>query len=871
MSTQTAYFNLITRLTTETKPGSKQKLSSWRSELGKLGDASTMAGKAVATAAGFITYQLVSTALMGVVNFVQGSIDEFVKFEYAMAGVARTVSDFAKNEAQLSAFASTMSTELGISATEVAEAMQFMGSVGYSSSEIMRDFNDIAQMSVALQIDLSQAIETVVKAQQVWNAEAYTATEISDLLNNMTNQTALNMDFLSGALRMGGAAAAATNTDLEMMTAILVELAETGFQGTMAGRSLNTILIQMGLKAGIVTEQLQTLADQGFDANMDAMVGFEDALPIDQIQMLAKATEGLSDRQRIQIAQTIAGTNFLKQMLILMNNAGDLTENYAKALNSAGSSQEEFNIVMNTTQKQMEINTQMVEELQRKIGEDLAQSTSIATRKYWEFIGALAEGVGEWEANTREIQRQEQMMITLYQQYKDNKITLEQYTEYIELNKQGLVRWGTVAKKTITIVDDYTDASVSNTQALMANYNAIATKKDADLDAMMALSELMAAEEEQEALIESVKDVTDEYSRTMDYLSGKLTDAEYALGDLTWATNDSRMAYDLYSDTLDFLNIKLQATTDAMMGLEDAMDANNLSTAELRLEQMELDKAFEEGTISEEEYEEQTEAIRKKMRDLRIEAQKTRIAQMNLKDAYEDQTDAVRAAEEVIQLLIDADDDLEASLEGLDEDLQATIKNDLAGFMLDAATATGGVGTAIEELERITGVSITEMMDDWDTYKDLLENYDWFPKEEPEDTEPTGGKQYRYTSNRGEVSTGWWDTRAQAKAVRDLLISQNPNLVGGWSSHTSDYDAGGGYEAGSLFDGNPAIGQGGGSGGAGFSSYYDQNTAADAFKAFNISINIGGILGIDDDTINTLTNELAVQLFEQLEKLGITP
>ena len=182
MSTQTAYFNLVTRLSTEVKPGMSTALTGMAGLIQSVGDKSYIAGKALSTALGFATYQIVSTALMGIKDAISGSIQGFVDFELAMANVSRTVQDFDSNARVMTEFAVDMSTAWGLSLNDVAEAMQFMGSVGMKSYDIMRDFNDISQMSVALQVDLEDAIQTVVKAQQIWNDEAYTATQVSDIL-----------------------------------------------------------------------------------------------------------------------------------------------------------------------------------------------------------------------------------------------------------------------------------------------------------------------------------------------------------------------------------------------------------------------------------------------------------------------------------------------------------------------------------------------------------------------------------------------------------------------------------------------------------------------------------------------------------------
>jgi len=756
-----------------------------------------MAGKAVATAAGFMTYQLISTALMGVANFVSGSIEEFVKFEYAMAGVARTVQDFAENKEPLTEFADTMSQKLGIAADEVAEAMGFMGSVGKDSGEIMGEFNDIAQMAVALQIDLKDAVSNVVKAQQIWNREGYTALEISDTLNEYTNRTALSMEWLAGALRMGGPAAAATNTSMEEMLAILVELAEAGATGTTAGRGLNTILVQLGLKSEELMEHLKKLKSEGFDVNIDAMKGFANASAIEKIQMLAGATENLGDKQRTQIAQMIGGTNFLKLMLPLLDNAGDLTDNLAIATEASGSSLLEYNTVMDTSQKKMEQQEERINSLQRSIGETLTPIWLDAKEGVLGFVEAITNTRGPVDDATVVLEAQEQaigeLKVTegeLQQKLADGEITYEQYRQSMQDASDETYNHIAALDATLVPLSDvevaletYIDGQGTARQVTIDLDEALAGVKETTVD---YIAELYAAETAGARL-----------NDVLAFISGEMSEAELNTEDLTWATDSSRIAYEYLDGALQDLNDEMSISAAKMEELEDKMYDNSLASAELRLDQMKLDRAYEEGEVSEEEYKVQTEALGKAMRDLRIDGQELSIENMKVKDSFDDQKEEADELVDKIDLLKSADGELLTALEKLGEaggDINDVLE-DIRDFMVKGVTATDDFKDSIEDLSTSTGVTLDEMLKDWGTYYKELNAMGFDSYAALQDYEDTGllpgqddssetHKEYQYSQSEGVYRTGWYRDREEARRKRSELAGTYPNASRSWTEDT---------------------------------------------------------------------------------------
>lgn len=284
-----------------------------------------------------------TTALLGTAALAGfgASIKMAMDFEKQMIEVSKVVEGFDENRRDIEDFAKTMSGRWAVGTTEVAEAMAFMGSMGADAFEIQRDLNDVMQMGIALNMSMSEAARMVASSQAIFAKEGLSAIEIADKLNSVTNQSAASTDFLSGALRMAGPAAAATGASMDNLLGVLVPLAEAGFQGSMAGRALNTIFPRLAQTTSEVTKGMQMLHDRGLSVNLEAMEGYADANPADQLLMLSRATRELDDDTKRQIATFIGGTQFFKQMFVLLEDGEGILEGTAYAVNSMGSAQEE--------------------------------------------------------------------------------------------------------------------------------------------------------------------------------------------------------------------------------------------------------------------------------------------------------------------------------------------------------------------------------------------------------------------------------------------------------------------------------------------------------------------------------------------------
>ncbi len=337
-------------------------------------------------------------------------------FEQQMIEVGKVIEGFDVHRGMLEDLAKTMSSKWAVGTAEVTRAMAFLGSMGKDAITVQQELNDVITMGIALNMDMEQAARLVASAQAIFSKETLSAAQVADRLNAITNKTAATTNFLSGALLMAGPAAAATGVNMNELLGVMTPLAAAGFQGSMAGRALNTIFPMLSRSAGDLQSGLSSLKSQGFDVNMAAMEGFADASPYDQIVALSKATKNLTQDQKREISEFIGGTQFFKQMFILLEDGAGILEGTSYAIDSMGSSQDEANKTTQSLNFRLAQMKQQILFMGMDIGErllpqmegfvDVLDSWSPSIKSAIDDVGEFASGIfdaagafaeGDWE------------------------------------------------------------------------------------------------------------------------------------------------------------------------------------------------------------------------------------------------------------------------------------------------------------------------------------------------------------------------------------------------------------------------------------------------------------------------------------------
>ena len=191
-------------------------------------------------------------------------------FEAAMTRSTAIMGDLSDEmRKKLSDTAREIGTSTKFSATEAAEAYEFLASAGYDAERSIAALPKVAAFAQAANADLARATTLLADAQSALGLASQDATEnmenmarVSDVLvlaNTLANAT--TEQFSEALTNKAAAALRLVNKDIEEGVAVLAALADQGVKGAAAGEQLN-----------IVMRDLQKAAINNKDAFADANI-----------------------------------------------------------------------------------------------------------------------------------------------------------------------------------------------------------------------------------------------------------------------------------------------------------------------------------------------------------------------------------------------------------------------------------------------------------------------------------------------------------------------------------------------------------------------------------------------------------------------
>lgn len=240
------------------------------------------------------------------------------------------------------------STLVGISASQAADAMTNFYRAGLNTTDVFGDLQGYLSGTVPLsgalraaidlaaasELDLAQASTVTTIAMSTFGLGAQDAATIANSFVGAADASVASVGGLADALVNVGPVAASMGMSLEDTNIALAMLSTRGIQGSEAGTALRSMLLHLQSGTTPVTEALDALNISLYDQQGNM-------LPLPTIiGNLQTAMSGLTQEQRNQYMQTLAGTYGLGAMNVLVGEGIAGWDEMATAVNSAATAQE---------------------------------------------------------------------------------------------------------------------------------------------------------------------------------------------------------------------------------------------------------------------------------------------------------------------------------------------------------------------------------------------------------------------------------------------------------------------------------------------------------------------------------------------------
>ena len=281
----------------------KAKLSldttEYESSLSQAGSGATTFGDVLkANLTGGLIEKGVSKLTRGISDFAKASIEAGMDFDSAMAQVAATMGTTVDDIQDLRGFAQEMGSTTAFSATQAAEALNYMALAGYDAETSMAMLPNVLNLAAAGNIDLAYASDMVTDAQSALGLSLEETTDMVDQMAAASSRSNTSVSQLGEAILTIGATARSVRGGTTRLTTILGALADNGIKGAEGGTHLRNIILSLQNPTSDAAAIMEDLNVQIYDAdgNMN-----------DLVEIIADLQEGLGEMDDASRDAAISG------------------------------------------------------------------------------------------------------------------------------------------------------------------------------------------------------------------------------------------------------------------------------------------------------------------------------------------------------------------------------------------------------------------------------------------------------------------------------------------------------------------------------------------------------------------------------------
>lgn len=175
-------------------------------------------------------------------EFGKDCVSTGMDFDKAMSQVAATMGTTTEQIGDLRDFAREMGANTAFSATEAAEALNYMALAGYKSAEAMEMLPSVLNLAAAGNIGLAQASKIVTNSQNALGLTMEETTVMIDQMAAASSNSGTDVAQLGEAILTIGSNAKHLKGGTAEMITLLGELADSGKQGSEGGTKLRNVL-----------------------------------------------------------------------------------------------------------------------------------------------------------------------------------------------------------------------------------------------------------------------------------------------------------------------------------------------------------------------------------------------------------------------------------------------------------------------------------------------------------------------------------------------------------------------------------------------------------------------------------------------------
>lgn len=232
------------------------------------------------TSALSIAGKAISVATKAITNFASSSVKTGMTFDKSMSQVAATLGKTVDEVQGLREFAQKMGSETAFSASQSADALNYMALAGYDAEKSMKMLPNVLNLAAAGTMDLARASDMVTDTQTAFGMSIERTTQMVDEMAKAASTGNTSVSQLGDAFLVVGGLAQELNggmvtlsngttasvDGIQELEIALTGMANAGIKGSEAGTHMRNMLLKLSSPSDAGAKQMEALGVSVFDA-----------------------------------------------------------------------------------------------------------------------------------------------------------------------------------------------------------------------------------------------------------------------------------------------------------------------------------------------------------------------------------------------------------------------------------------------------------------------------------------------------------------------------------------------------------------------------------------------------------------------------
>ena len=326
--------------------------------------------------------------MMGVTTVIGGvgvaAVKTAADFDSAMSQVAAVSGATGKDFDALRSKAREMGSKTKFSATEAAEAMNYMAMAGWKTEDMLGGIEGVMNLAAASGEDLATTSDIVTDALTAFGLSAKDSGHFADILAAASSNANTNVSMMGETFKYCAPIAGALGFSAEDTAEAIGLMANAGIKSSQAGTALRTIMNNLAGDVKISGKAIGdvTIATTNADGSMRDLS--------DILADCRTAFSGLTESEKAQAAESLVGKNAMSGFLALMNAGEGDIEKLSSAIDNCDGSAEKMAMTMqDNLAGQLTILKSQLQELAISFGDILMPAIRSIVSKLQGFVDKL--------------------------------------------------------------------------------------------------------------------------------------------------------------------------------------------------------------------------------------------------------------------------------------------------------------------------------------------------------------------------------------------------------------------------------------------------------------------------------------------------